>query len=176
MTCANLLTTFRILGSFLLLLFPVPSIGFTMLYLLCGLSDMIDGTVARRTHTASTFGARLDTAADITFFAVSFGKLLPHLQLPPWLWGWAAIIAGVKLCNLTVGWLRCKTLLSLHTHLNKLTGCLLFLFPLTLSIIETAYTAPVVCLVAMAAAVHENRYLLQNHQSPNKSDQSEDTP
>ena len=174
MTCANLLTAFRILGSFLLLLFPVPSIGFTMLYLLCGLSDMIDGTVARRTHTASTFGAKLDTAADMTFFAVSFGKLLPHLQLPPWLWGWAAVIAGVKLCNLTVGWLRDKTLLSLHTPLNKLTGFLLFLLPLTLSVIDILYTASVVCIVAMTAAVHENRYLLQNRQSPNETDKSED--
>ena len=53
MTVANALTTFRILGSFLLLLFPVPSTGFTLFYLLCGTSDMIDGTVARKTHTAS---------------------------------------------------------------------------------------------------------------------------
>ena len=86
MTCANLLTAARILGSILLLLFPVPSVGFTLLYLFCGLSDMIDGTVARRTHTASAFGARLDTAADISFFAVSFYKLLPHLHLPRWIW------------------------------------------------------------------------------------------
>ena len=174
MTAANLLTTLRILGSFLLLLFPIPSVGFWVIYLLCGLSDMIDGTVARKTHTESAFGARLDTAADISFFAVSFCRILPHLQLPLWLWVWAAVIAGVKLCNLSVGWLRDKTLLSLHTPLNKLTGFLLFLLPLTLSVIDILYTASVVCIVAMTAAVHENRYLLQNRQSPNEVNKSED--
>ena len=30
----------------------------------CGLTDMIDGTVARKTGSDSKFGARLDTVAD----------------------------------------------------------------------------------------------------------------
>ena len=164
MTAANLLTALRILGSAFLLLFPVPSTGFSILYLLCGLSDMIDGTIARKTNTSSAFGAKLDTAADISLFAISFYKLLPQLYLPLWLWGWAAVIAGVKLCNLSVCWLREKTLLSLHTPLNKPTGFFLFLFPLTLSVIELTYTAPIVCIIAMTAAINESRYLLQNRQ------------
>ncbi len=41
----------------------VFSPAFYILYLTGGLSDMIDGTVARRTKTVSEFGERIDTAA-----------------------------------------------------------------------------------------------------------------
>ena len=60
---ANLLTLCRLLGSLGLLAFPAFSPGFWALYLFCGLTDMADGPVARRTGSASASGARLDTAA-----------------------------------------------------------------------------------------------------------------
>ena len=50
---ANILTGYRILGSILLLFFPAFSTEFYITYLLCGFSDMIDGTIARKTNTAS---------------------------------------------------------------------------------------------------------------------------
>ena len=43
---ANILTSFRILGSVLLLFFPAFSKAFYCTYLFCGFSDMIDGTVS----------------------------------------------------------------------------------------------------------------------------------
>ena len=55
----------------MLLFFPVFSILFYMLYLFCGLTDMVDGTVARKIGSASEFGVKLDSAADIVFVAVS---------------------------------------------------------------------------------------------------------
>ena len=62
---ANIITVFRILGSILLLFFPVYSGAFYITYLLCGFSDMIDGTVARMTNSAGELGAKIDTAADL---------------------------------------------------------------------------------------------------------------
>lgn len=44
---ANIITGSRVLISIALLLCPVFSPVFNMLYLMAGLSDMIDGTVAR---------------------------------------------------------------------------------------------------------------------------------
>ena len=58
---ANILTGCRILGSLLLLVFPVFSFGFYITYLFCGFSDMIDGTIARKTNSVSEFGSKLDT-------------------------------------------------------------------------------------------------------------------
>ena len=57
-----------------------------------------------------------------------------------------------------------------------LFGLLLFLLPLTVSIIDLRYTAPVVCITAMTAALHESRYLLRTRKIPNKSDEIEDKP
>ena len=76
---ANTVTGFRVLVSIALLFCPVFSPAFYMLYLTAGLSDMIDGTIARRTNTVSEFGERFDTAADfvlsmfLTFFCVAHG-------------------------------------------------------------------------------------------------------
>ena len=46
-----------------------PAVFWT-LYLLCGLSDVLDGAVARLTGTVSRLGERLDTLADIIFVTV----------------------------------------------------------------------------------------------------------
>lgn len=58
---ANTVTGIRILGSILLALVPAFSASLYALYLLCRLSDMLDGTIARRTGSAGSFGARFDT-------------------------------------------------------------------------------------------------------------------
>ena len=67
------------------------------MYLFCGFTDMIDGTIARKTKTVSEFGARIDTAADIVFVAICLVKILPLINLPVWLWIWIAIIAIIKI-------------------------------------------------------------------------------
>ena len=90
---ANILTGFRILSSILLLCFPVFSEAFYSIYLLCGFSDMIDGTIARKTNSASELGAKMDTVADLVFVAVSLIKLLSTIHIPGWLWIWGSAIA-----------------------------------------------------------------------------------
>ena len=152
---ANIITGSRIVLSLPLLLIPLTSAWFYAIYLLCGLSDMIDGTVARRTKSASDFGARLDTVSDFVFMSVALIKFLPHLHIPVWLWIWIGIIAMIKLGNAAWGFVRTKKLIFPHTVLNKVTGLLLFLLPMTISFIELTYTLPFVCAVATAAAIHE---------------------
>ena len=58
---ANILTASRIIFSFPLLIVPLSSVWFYSLYLFCGLTDMIDGAIARKTGAVSKFGAKLDT-------------------------------------------------------------------------------------------------------------------
>ena len=82
---ANVLTGCRILGSILLLFFPAFSLGFYVTYLLCGLSDMVDGTIARRTNSVSRFGSQLDTVADMVFMMAALIKFLPLIHIPTWL-------------------------------------------------------------------------------------------
>ena len=152
---ANIITGSRIVLSLPLLLIPLTSAWFYVLYLLCGLSDMIDGTVARRTSSTSEFGARLDTVSDFVFMTVALIKFVPHLHIPVWLWIWIGIIAMIKLGNAVWGFVRTKKLISPHTILNKVAGLFLFLLPATISFVDLTYTLPIVCTLATVAAIHE---------------------
>ena len=156
---ANLITSCRILLSLLLLFFPALSPGFYGLYLAAGLSDMLDGFVARRTNSASPLGAKLDSMADLVFLTVCLVKLLPVLTLPVWLWGWVGLIALLRLVNVVSGFVWRKKLVLLHTRANKLTGALLFLLPLSLGFLNIAYTAVPLCALASFAAIQEGHFI-----------------
>ena len=156
---ANCITIIRILLSVGLLFCPALSPSFFALYLLAGLTDMIDGPVARKTHTATAFGAKLDTAADILFAAVCLVKLLPVLNIPLWMFIWIGLIALIKIMNIVSGFVIRKRFVSVHTPMNKATGALLFLLPLTVSCIDLRYTAPIVCAVATFAALQEGHLI-----------------
>ena len=157
---ANILTACRILGSILLLFFPAFSVAFYIIYLFCGISDMVDGTIARKTNSASKFGSQLDTVADLIFIVVSMIKLLPVIHIPRWLWIWGGVIAVIKISNIIWGYVSKKQFISLHTIMNKATGLMLFLLPLTISFIELKYTAIVVCSIASFSALQEGFYVI----------------
>ena len=160
---ANIITGSRMVLSLPLLLIPLTSAWFYALYLFCGLSDMMDGTVARRTNSASEFGAKLDTVSDFVFMTVASIKFVPHFHIPVWLWIWIGVIAMMKLGNAAWGFVRKKKLVFPHTVLNKIAGLFLFLLPVTISFVDLTYTLPIVCTVATVAAIHEWYYMEKKH-------------
>ena len=161
---ANIITGSRIIVSFPLLFLPLSSIWFFVLYLFCGLTDMIDGTIARKTEAVSQFGARLDTVADLVFMLVCGVKILPRVCFPVWLWAWIALIALTKAFNIALVFVRTKKLLSIHSVLNKTTGFALFLLPLTLTFAPTA-CATAVCVLATVAAMQEVRFIAKGQEA-----------
>ena len=138
---ANTITFFRIAASIVLLFCPVFSPAFYVFYIAAGLSDMLDGFVARKINTASRFGARLDTIADFVLVVVCLIKLLPILSIPAWLYIWIGIIALIKVVNIVSGFAVQKRFVAVHSAMNKATGALLFLLPLTLPAVPLKYTA-----------------------------------
>ena len=162
---ANILTGCRILGSILLLFFPACSLAFYIVYLFCGFSDMIDGTVARKTNSTSQFGSQLDTIADLVLVVAAMIKLLPAIHLPGWLWFWIGVLAVIKISNIIWGYVSKKRFIALHTIMNKVTGLLLFLLPLTISFVEPQYTAIIVCSVATFSAIQEEIWVITDRGS-----------
>ena len=156
---ANAITGCRILCSFLLLFFDAFSTGFYITYILCGFSDMIDGSVARKTNAVSEFGAKFDTVADMVFVAVSMIKLLPAICVPKWLLIWIVAIGIIKIFNIILGYIYNKKFVSLHTKMNKIAGLLLFILPLTLSCIELRYSSIAVCTIATVSSIQEGLYI-----------------
>ena len=157
---ANTIMGIRIVLSIALLFCPILSPMFYVLYIAAGFSDMIDGAVARKTGTVSKFGTKLDTVADIVFIAVCLIKFLPVMHIPVWLCIWIAVIVMIKVTNIAAGYIRKKEFVSVHSVINKVTGGLLFIFPLTLTFIDLRCSAAVVCMVATIAAVNERHLIL----------------
>ena len=142
---ANFITGSRIIFSLAMLIFPVFSAGFYFCYMLAGITDMIDGTVARKTNSVSEFGSKLDTVADFVFVAVCIIKLIPVLNVETWMYIWIAVIFVIKVINIVSGYVMQKKLVAVHSVINKVAGALLFALPLTLRFIELRYSAVVVC-------------------------------
>ena len=156
---ANTITFFRIAVSIVLLFSPAFSPAFYALYIAAGLSDMFDGFVARQTDTASKLGARLDTIADFVFVVVCLVKLLPVLSIPARLYVWIGMIALIKAVNIVSGFAVQKRFVAVHSVMNKVTGALLFLFPLTISAVGLKYSAVAVCAAATFAAIQEGHFI-----------------
>lgn len=156
---ANCITGIRIVCSIALLFFPAFSPAFYALYAAAGISDMIDGAVARKTGTVSAFGSKLDTVADFVLVCCCLVKLFPILQFPAWLIVWIAVIALIKAVNLVSGFVMHKAFVAAHTVMNKVTGILLFILPLTLTVIDLKYSGAVVCAAAAFAAIQEGHYI-----------------
>ena len=152
---ANIITGSRVAFSLPLLFIPLSSSWFYIVYLFCGLTDMIDGTIARKMGTVSKFGAKLDTASDFVFMFVCCVKIIPLIQIHIWLWVWIIIVALIKIFNIAIVFIHKKKLISIHSLLNKTTGLALFLLPLSLNFAEITYSVATICAFATIAAVQE---------------------
>ena len=154
----NILSALRFLGALCLLFCSPASAAFWVIYGLCGISDMLDGYLARKLHAESKAGAVRDSVADICFVACCAIKLIPILQIPTWLWIWAGVIVLIKLVNQVLALAVHKRLCFPHTEANKLAGLLLFIaVPMVFrSIVPIAIVAG----VATFAAIQEGFVIL----------------
>lgn len=157
LNAADAMTMLRIAGTVLLVFLRPLSAGFLLVYTLTGLTDALDGWLARRTGTASSFGARLDSAADLLFFAAMLIRLFPVLlqALPAQLWFTAAGVFLLRVSAYCVAAVRFRRFAPLHTWLNKLTGGALFLLPYMLAASSGAAYSRALCALACASALEE---------------------
>ena len=155
---ANTITSIRILGTVCLLFAKPFTKEFFIIYTICGLSDVFDGLVARMTKTVTVFGAKLDSAADLTFYAVMVLKIFPDLieTLPFKIWYAVTIIVMLRLISYITVAIKYKKFASLHTKLNKITGFAIFLIPYMLKIDAAAVSYCITaCTISGISTVHE---------------------
>lgn len=151
----NLITSCRILLTFFLPFTTPLSKKFLILYTFCGISDMVDGYLARKLNDTSDLGTFLDTFADTLFLFVAAGTLLLKLSLPIWLLYSAAGILGFRLITYSIGFLLFRQWASLHTWLNKLTGLLLFLTPYFYRLVSLNVLGAIIVVFATLSALDE---------------------
>lgn len=151
----NAITLLRLIFSPALLLLEPFSNRFLLLYALLGLSDMLDGFLARRWNVSSRFGARLDSAADFLFCGVLLYLLFSSLCWPLWALIWIGGIVLLRLASLVVFYARFSQFAFMHSYANKVTGFLLLLFPLFLRFIGQDWTMLILCSTASISAIEE---------------------
>ena len=156
---ANIITFCRIPLAICLLFLPPFSAGYMAIYLIGGITDMVDGTIARRTGTESTFGSRMDSLADLVFLVLALVTIVPAVDIPTWLWIWAAIIVAIKVINAISGLVITGRVVVEHTVMNKVTGILLFILPLTPALIDLKYSGAAVSAAATFAAIQEGHFI-----------------
>lgn len=160
----NIITAARILGAAVLLFIEPLTIPFYIIYSLCGLSDAVDGFIARAMKTQSTLGAKLDSIADLTFYAVMFLKVFPTmfevLELYVWCVGFAALF--IRIVSYLFVAVKYRKFSSLHTVYNKISGLMVFLIPYSLKFAFGMYYCLVAAIMSNIAAIHEFILHLRN--------------
>lgn len=153
----NMISMARIFGTALLLFTTPLSMPFYIIYTLCGLSDVLDGTVARLSGNTTELGAKLDSIADLLYYAVMLFKIFPVLfaKLPHKIWFVVAMVILLRIASYCVAAFKYHRFSSLHTYLNKLTGALIFTVPYFISTHFIVIVSSMVCLIAGCASLEE---------------------
>lgn len=120
------------------------------------LSDSIDGPIARHLHQESTFGARLDSCADVSIY---IGYILGAC----WLWPeiirrelpYILILAASVFLPAIAGVLKFHTLIGYHTWLAKLASVCIAASSLMMFIIGPVMPFRISTFVCLLAGLEE---------------------
>lgn len=160
----NCISLSRIILSILLLFIKPLSLVFYVIYIICGLSDILDGTIARVTQTTSSLGARLDSSADFIMVVVLLFVLYPVVNPPGYILIWMVLIGVVRFISLFIAKVKFRQFVMLHTIANKATGLVLFVFPLFLLFMPKELVMIFVCILASLSATEELIIHLVSHE------------
>jgi CDP-diacylglycerol--glycerol-3-phosphate 3-phosphatidyltransferase len=152
----NILSILRIFLSLSILLVNSNPIAIVVVMLLSGLTDVLDGYIARKFGYKSLLGARLDSLGDYVFFLVlvlyfsiwHMGLIKANVLL-------LSIVIAIRVGSLIVSWIKNKQVYSLHTIANKVTGIVVFIGVTITIIVEKQIVIAIVLIVSMLSAIEE---------------------
>jgi phosphatidylglycerophosphate synthase len=138
----NALSATRLLGVPVLfvLVQRAPVTWFAALYALLGVTDYLDGKLARAWHQTSEFGAMLDAVADVAYYASTayFAvRLFPAYVTPSILYIVGCV--GLYALLMVVSKVRVGRVLLPHTHLSRLAGALVVLAVFASFVMDTTW-------------------------------------
>lgn len=147
----NILTLIRLAAIVPLLLLEPLRLPFMIIYVIAGLTDILDGPIARKFNSATPFGATLDGIADLLLVLVVLFRLFPIIEISTLTFIGIIIVVFMKLTGVAIGLIRHQTFILLHTYANKFFVFSLFLFPVFYSFMAADLVLSVLILIAMAA-------------------------
>ena len=162
---ANYISISRAIIGVILLIPETFSIPFYIIYIYCGISDVLDGFIARKSKNTSNIGAILDSIADIIFVIVAMIKILPVLNLSSGIIIWIIVIALIKIINVICSYIYNKKIVLPHTIANKITGLILFISPLIIVKYDLIILQIIICIIATFSAIQEGHYIRTKNNS-----------
>ncbi len=141
---------------------------FLTIYLICGLSDVLDGYIARRYKVESNVGAKLDSLADFIFFITSLTSMIHSygLRIPDAIIIGGIVVGGVRLLNFGITKKKFNQFCMLHTVGNKLSGVIIF-FACPWAIVSGDMPITII-IIALLSALEETLILFKaDNYNPN---------
>ena len=127
---ANLLTVSRIiLALILLIFFNKISLLFLILYTIAEFTDIIDGTIARKTGSSSHMGAFLDSIADFLLAANLVKIIFTMKLLTKKLAIWLTIAIGIGIISPIINFIKHKKVFFIHSITCKICGGIISVVP-----------------------------------------------
>lgn len=129
----NILSSLRILGAIAIIFLKPLSVPFFIVYGIAGITDPLDGFIARKFHLESRIGSIIDSIADWALLLIMAIKMLPYLMgILEW-WNWVIILIPFVLhvTAYIVCFIKFRCFSSVHTYMNKLMSAAIFIFPFT---------------------------------------------
>ncbi len=157
LTLPNLITALRLVGTIAMLFIEVFSMNFYVVYTLSGISDVLDGAVARATGTSTEFGKKMDSFADLLFYFVMLVRVFPALYevFPEWLWIMITAAIGLRFVIYIFVAFRYRRFASLHTYMNKIGSFGVFTIPYLIRLPHAVKSCGFVALVGLLANIEE---------------------
>lgn len=155
-TLPNVISLLRIIVIVSSIFYITYEYVFLVMYLIAGLTDVLDGLMARLLKQQSSLDAKLDSFADMIFFGVLLTFVIINRQdimafyLPAILF-----IAVFKFVPIFLYIYRFKKLVIAHTTLNKITGLLLFLSPIVLIMYDISLYITILLVFAFITIIEE---------------------
>lgn len=164
----NILSISRIIVSGLLFFLGGYPVLFTILYLYCGVSDVVDGYIARRWKVESSIGAKLDSLGDFVLYILITTVFFIHTELmqePIVLWLVIAVLT-IRLSNVVITRVKFNQWGMMHTTGNKLSGLIIyFMLPAYILFPGLPVTVGmIVIFIALTTAIEETLILLTSKQ------------
>ena len=166
----NAITISRMVLSLLLPCLLNNNWIFLLVFLACGVTDIVDGYLARKLECNSVLGARLDSIADTFLFVIItycifllLGDQLRHFSVIIFL------IFVIRITNIIIALLKYRCFLMVHTLANKATGFCIYSMVVLYQIQPWEGFVFLTLIVALLSAIEENLiHITQKAPDPDK--------
>ena len=153
----NCITALRIVGTLTLVFTKPLSLYFYIVYTITGITDALDGFIARKFNLTSKTGALLDSIADLLFYAVMLVMIIPALLkvIPTVMWYAGLVVLLIRATAYICAAIKFRRFAATHSIFNKITGAAVFLIPF---ILRLSFANPLlwcVCAIGAASSLHE---------------------